>query len=700
MASKIMHVVFKNSLSKLSFRVPLTGLERFDTMHLGLRRSYHMFSDLIADPQPQTDGLNNDPRKGLLKVPGVELPVDFQHFEHECFSHGFSSWTQSWRNTVKERTMMRIMNDLTDKLNWDHKVFNDYVMSKWKAEAMTLTHGIITEKTWEWCSKELREQAQEYRKNGFIKTLNSGQAIVKADCPWISNDVKQQLKQATEPLLAVEDGDKDWHPGSNGKVLNLVHPSLYPFVHGRTKFLLNRNLGIEDCFDIQHAQTSTMISNEESVAQSGSRYNTMSNVINNFRSLWSTQAQWLPFDVNFIEQDKDAVQIATYINNLHPTRYKELYKAIEILIEKSIQPWNSILTIGYEHLNQNRIEYSQPADQEPEFPDWVHDDRVGDGTYPDYQQLGKTIQAFFALPDNPQYYLTSGRTRMQPLELSFDGEWWKSIDWRIIENAAYDKHSRIRRTAHPEPGDNPTFEEWSKSSSQSVLGTERHGLQDRFRDYGLQVIAKLASIELTPEKPEYSGGNWHLEGKLNEHIVATSIYYYDVHNITESRISFRQEANLDSSEMEYDHGEHGPILDVYGLDNLYDCPGVQEVGSVVTREGRLLVFPNTLQHRVEPFRLQDSSKPGHRRFLVLWLVDPHYRILSTRNVPPQQLDWWTDVLAEKGMDAPEENIESLTGIRPMNKAEAERIRIELMKERTNAAETVERNFELYNFCEH
>lgn len=37
------------------------------------------------------------------------------------------------------------------------------------------------------------------------------------------------------------------------------------------------------------------------------------------------------------------------------------------------------------------------------------------------------------------------------------------------------------------------------------------------RDYskrGLQVIVKLANIELTPEQPEYPGGSWHVEGQL------------------------------------------------------------------------------------------------------------------------------------------------------------------------------------------
>ena len=53
------------------------------------------------------------------------------------------------------------------------------------------------------------------------------------------------------------------------------------------------------------------------------------------------------------------------------------------------------------------------------------------------------------------------------------------------------------------------------------------------------------------------------------------------------------------------------------------------------------------QHRVSPFRLTDPTKPGHRRFIALWLVDPHLRIISTANVPPQQQDWWAEAICAK-----------------------------------------------------
>ena len=79
-----------------------------------------------------------------------------------------------------------------------------------------------------------------------------------------------------------------------------------------------------------------------------------------------------------------------------------------------------------------------------------------------------------------------------------------------------------------------------------------------------QVIVKLASIELTPEKPKYDGGSWHLEGMLNEHIVATAIYYYDVDNITSSGIRFRHEADLDDCELQYEQDDHGPLSTVFG----------------------------------------------------------------------------------------------------------------------------------------
>ncbi|PSN66201.1 hypothetical protein BS50DRAFT_635352 [Corynespora cassiicola Philippines] len=120
-----------------------------------------------------------------------------------------------------------------------------------------------------------------------------------------------------------------------------------------------------------------------------------------------------------------------------------------------------------------------------------------------------------------------------------------------------------------------------------------------------------------------------------------------------------------------------------------DDPAVQEIGSLRTLQGRMIAFPNIFQHKIDPFSIVDKTKPGHRRFMVLWLVDPHYRIASIANVPPQQLEW-------------EENGCRDNKFRQclMSLEEAKEYRLELMKERTAFADLAEDNLEVYNLYEH
>ena len=126
--------------------------------------------------------------------------------------------------------------------------------------------------------------------------------------------------------------------------------------------------------------------------------------------------------------------------------------------------------------------------------------------------------------------------------------------------------------------------------------------------------------------------------------MATSIHYHTCDNITTSTLSFRQQSN---NVLGLDRGE---LLEwfpyIYGYDGFGSA--TQEGGSVDTREGRLLTFPNILQHRVGLFKLADPTKPGHRKIIVLFLVDPNIRIISTAHVPCQRRDWWwEEVNSEK-----------------------------------------------------
>ena len=58
------------------------------------------------------------------------------------------------------------------------------------------------------------------------------------------------------------------------------------------------------------------------------------------------------------------------------------------------------------------------------------------------------------------------------------------------------------------------------------------------KNKNLQVIIKIANIELTKDDSEYEGSSWHVEGCKNENIIATGIYYFENKNISESKLEF------------------------------------------------------------------------------------------------------------------------------------------------------------------
>ena len=156
--------------------------------------------------------------------------------------------------------------------------------------------------------------------------------------------------------------------------------------------------------------------------------------------------------------------------------------------------------------------------------------------------------------------------------------------------------------------------------------------------------------------------------------------------------------------MPYQQDDFRALETIYGVEN--ETARIQDLGRVVTRQGRLLAFPNTLQHRVGPFHLADPTKPGHRKILALFLVDPHVSIISTANVPPQQKTWWTEQIEETGVlgRVPREIADHILDMAdyPISLAEAKAQRLELMAERTNFVadyfDDLHKN--VFSLCEH
>lgn len=225
------------------------------------------------------------------------------------FRHGICDH-RARRLTVREVTMLMFMDAITDKLNWDRKVFHDGIVNKWREETQAVPNTLISEKAFEWCMKELRDKAKEFERDKFIKTLENSSKCVKSDnliCMAFGND----LREAAKPLLEINECHKDWHPNSDGKVLNLVHPSLYPLVGGRSHILTTGQLDLGNCLEC--LGQGSLAQPGEAIPSRGPGHG-LSEWWNQHK-LCSTRFQWLPSDVQFVGQEGTEVTITSYINN-------------------------------------------------------------------------------------------------------------------------------------------------------------------------------------------------------------------------------------------------------------------------------------------------------------------------------------------------------------------------------------------------
>ncbi|MBC9711490.1 DUF4246 domain-containing protein [Streptomyces sp. TRM66268-LWL] len=435
--------------------------------------------------------------------------------------------------TLRELEMMQCSAQLRAKPGWFEKRNDPGIVAKWTEEAVA--QGLT--------EAQVRYVLDELAHYASIRDPHTGVEVSAVDGVWqsdtlVDEDLNSRLRKAVRVLEDVPEDERDWHPGSGGQVLDLVHPSLFCLVRGVSG-------APEEAWRNPTSQSS--------------------------RHEFSEKFQWLPADVE-VGADGEAAFLS-YVNNVHPERHGELTAVLPELFARMRPLFENVLT-DLRHPRPLRIEadpYGWYDAVEPEYPD--EDD------FSDEEAYEAAVLAHEEAMD----------------------DWW-----------------RDRRPVVP---DAPAF-----TPPEVPEDFARVDLRGR----RLQVIVKLATIHLTPDKPEYSGGSWHVEGMLNERIVSTGLYYWDSENITESRLGFR--TALD--EPQYEQNDDNGMREVYGLENEEALN--QVLGSAATPAGRCLAFPNVLQHRVSPFRLADPARPGHRKILAFFLVDPSERIVSTSDVPPQQ----------------------------------------------------------------
>ncbi|KAJ2449691.1 hypothetical protein GGF42_004695, partial [Coemansia sp. RSA 2424] len=140
----------------------------------------------------------------------------------------------------------------------------------------------------------------------------------------------------------------------------------------------------------------------------------------------------------------------------------------------------------------------------------------------------------------------------------------------------------------------------------------------------LQAIIRMSSIELTSKLPIYGRKDWSVAGLDNERIIATGIFFYDVANVPQGNLQFREA--LSSWDFEAEQFDVYSAAKAYGI-GLDDATSEdhrisQEIGSVDIKNGWCVVFPSILQHKMPELELADRTKPGHCKMLTFYFVDP------------------------------------------------------------------------------
>ncbi|SCV68270.1 BQ2448_391 [Microbotryum intermedium] len=250
--------------------------------------------------------------------------------------------------------------------------------------------------------------------------------------------------------------------------------------------------------------------------------------------------QCLPTECSVNPQGQ--VRIDSYINNLHPDVHVRTYDTIADILSRFVplfdQTLSALVVPVPRTIPVRDCKWYEEFDEE-EWTRW-----------------------------NAEFYEAG-----KELEDAMDGDIGEWEQWRPI----------IMPRPHPD----------FVPSSPEVLRWRVEHPEFSLKGRSIQIFVKLKCIELSPDRPDYGGTTWEVEGLKNECIVATGVFCYDQENVTESNIDFRGTHDRKKLPPGYEIDCHG-VLNVFG---------------------------------------------GFRKLLVFHLVDPTERILSTRDIAPQQPTW-------------------------------------------------------------
>ncbi|KAJ5676107.1 hypothetical protein N7462_009004 [Penicillium macrosclerotiorum] len=585
-------------------------------------------------------------------LPGYGRPLDFAPVEKDIYGVESRSmfpsalddrdiekgYTELPVQTLREIAMVAVMEDITDLPEWWKKIHEPGVPEKWRK--MALDSGAdITPNMADWIIEELIFKAMIYENSEAVGLYNGD--ITKSDTN-VPESLIKEFSDASKVLEYEEDELRFYHPGSMHKQRDLLAMALYPLVYGKSRILPDKLIRLDE--SLRHAGQGDVIPlpKETGITREDIAWRVSSRADIDIRP-YSRYHQILPTDWEL--GDDKRWHVATYINNLHPVKHRNIYKLIEDVFNCIVKQWDMTITPLKDMLHSRaRIEYHQV----------------------EYNQVSEEI-----LDTAPQM-----KPREAQSEFDERYETWRMKHFHAVQPDA----GEFIPWAVP-----PCLMSKLPEDLPSPVRIERGvSLNNDYKERGLQIVTRILGVDLSPEDPYYQT-EWHVEGQMNEHICAAAFVTFDQENMEDAIMEFRNIVDTTTlEEVEHEHNDFLWLKQIFGLENGESA--IQRCGSIQCKLGRTVMFPSTVQHRLTHFELKDKSKPGFTRGLVFYLVDPNIRIISTANIPPQRLDWTIDIkddgkdlkakMARLALDNKDEK-----GSMPMSLNEALETRMDVLKEK-------------------
>ncbi|KAM0513369.1 hypothetical protein ACHAPE_007831 [Trichoderma viride] len=558
--------------------------------------------------------------------PGFGQPLEWMPADNKCFPVTITNEGLEWTARallIRELCMLKVIEEITEKPDWSNNVRNSHVTTNWKKEILALDwskhikYADFTSSMAEKCIQELKLKADIYEKTGLIPVLDDSACVIKSNTV-VSDGLKKAFAGIATELRYVDSYSCLYN---GGLLVHQAHTSLCPLVYGRSRILPSRTIKHSNC--LQACGEGDIIPRPR---------DTGLDVEYKF-CLYDNSYQWLPFDVTISK--KGNARIDSYINNLHPVKDKKLYSIISKAINHALPAWDIVYRwphrFSFQRIpgaileakceaRQASLEYERRATAKAQRTDKVKSVQTGIQANTDTGEAAKCQDC-------------------QPLDLKLEHN--ESEATTFIEEEP--SISKWFIDTHPIELPEPSALHFRLSPSD----VKSSGFF--YEKRRIQVMVGFGEIQLTPENPEFVGDIWETDGQLNEHIVSTAMFCYDVENITDSFIYFGAIAD----------GENlGPGPFSIPEEVTYMAFGIlpaesnfQILGRAKVHPDSAIIYPNVYKHRHGPVALIDRSKKGHLKYFKLYLVDPAIPIISTANVPPQQYSWWTESeIHKQGLD--------------------------------------------------